>query len=147
MSKAREWHHTSSFFSSQASQAQPTSQAQPSSHLFDRDFERETLRRYVKQPPSKILCLLGPRNCGKSALVRWFVSEEGPLKDMALLYNCRYLDTSSPQEFARTALQVRLPRLFSSPDSMMTRLRALLSREGERRGKTTEEALELFLPT
>lgn len=147
--RPRPWDQQHLLLASHITQAQPTtSQAQPR-RLFDRDSEKEALTRYMKQPPGKILCLLGPRNCGKSALMRWMVSreEEGPAKDVALLYNCRYLDTSSPQAFAQTALKVPLPRLFYSPDSMVARIRALLEGEKARRPMSAQQVFEVFLAT
>jgi hypothetical protein len=73
--------------------------------------------------------------------------EEGPAKDVALLYNCRYLDTSSPQAFAQTALPVPLPHLFYSPDSMVARIRALLEGEKARRPMSAQQGFEVFLAT
>lgn len=113
--------------------------------LFDRASEEHALTSHVKEAPTRILCILGPRNSGKSALVGSCVTE-GPLEGRAVLYDCRSLITSSPQEFASAALRVPFPSLPDSPDTIRERVIAAAQREYARRGSRPEDVFEFVVP-
>ena len=124
-------------------QAQPDSGAKA---LFNRDFEKGVLEKYVAAEPKRVLCLFGPRNVGKSALLRWLVTK-GPLKDQALLYDCRELDAGTPVGFATTALrQVSLPAGLTQPGTLSDTITTAIRREGERRSIKPEQLIELVGP-
>lgn len=93
--------------------------------LHDRELERDRLKEHVETPPRTFLCLLGPRNSGKSTLLEWMVSE-GPFKGNAMLLDCRVLQGSNPNDFAKAALRLDLPANLSES------LAAEVAREVER---------------
>mmetsp|Transcript_12592 Transcript_12592/g.34411 ORF Transcript_12592/g.34411 Transcript_12592/m.34411 type:complete len:102 (+) Transcript_12592:146-451(+) len=74
------------------------------------------LQEYVSLKPKTLLMLFGPRNCGKSAIVSSML--EGPLKDNAVLLDCRAIGTATPERFARGAVSAGLPKALRSKDGI-----------------------------
>ena len=56
----------------------PSVNLQVSQPLFDRTRELNNLKEWVNKPPHKSLVLVGPQNCGKSAVVKRFLEELQP---------------------------------------------------------------------
>lgn len=104
--------------------------------LHDRELERDRLKEHVETPPRTFLCLLGPRNSGKSTLLEWMVSE-GPFKGNAMLLDCRVLQGSNPNDFAKAALRLDLPANLSES------LAAEVAREVERIKEKTPSRIGL----
>ena len=73
--------------------------------LYDRQLERARLDSALTQGPSQVLLILGPRNCGKTAILKSFL--EG--KRHAVYVDCRAMDSSNPTTFTSRLLRQLQP--------------------------------------
>ena len=72
--------------------------------------------------PTAIIVVLGPRNCGKTALLKEVFSE----KPYTVYINCRGISTSTPANFVEAVLTNVLPKApMSVQEMVMNSLQAL----------------------
>ncbi|GAX76795.1 hypothetical protein CEUSTIGMA_g4241.t1 [Chlamydomonas eustigma] len=77
------------------------------SNIFNRILELEKLETTVEGDPSGILVVLGPRSCGKTALLSSHFSQR---RD-AVYINCRVFDATTPQYFVNEVLKVLMDKM------------------------------------
>ncbi|GAX86106.1 hypothetical protein CEUSTIGMA_g13519.t1 [Chlamydomonas eustigma] len=77
------------------------------SNIFNRTLELEKLKSAVKGDPSQILVVLGPRSCGKTALMSSHFSKRLD----AVYINCREFDATTPQYFVKKVLKVLMDKI------------------------------------
>ncbi|GAX81148.1 hypothetical protein CEUSTIGMA_g8581.t1 [Chlamydomonas eustigma] len=85
------------------------------SNIFNRILELEKLESEVKGDPSQILVVLGPRSCGKTALMSSHFSKRWD----TVYINCRVFDATTPQYFVKEVLTVlmdKMPTLIEEKD-------------------------------
>ena len=86
--------------------------------FYGRQFEKEQLDRELKQDPCEILLLLGPPNCGKSALLDDFCKG----KRHVVYLDCRNMSASDPNAFITALLKQLMPK---APHNLQLRLAGL----------------------
>ncbi|GAX86645.1 hypothetical protein CEUSTIGMA_g14053.t1, partial [Chlamydomonas eustigma] len=77
------------------------------SNIFNRILELEKLETTVDGDPSGILVVLGPRSCGKTALMSSHFSKRLD----AVYINCREFDATTPQDFVKEVLKVLMDKM------------------------------------
>ncbi|GAX81399.1 hypothetical protein CEUSTIGMA_g8830.t1 [Chlamydomonas eustigma] len=77
------------------------------SNIFNRILELKKLESAVEVDPSQILVVLGPRSCGKTALL----SSHFSARRDAVYINCRLFDATTPQDFMKEVLTVLIHKM------------------------------------
>ncbi|GAX74431.1 hypothetical protein CEUSTIGMA_g1880.t1 [Chlamydomonas eustigma] len=83
------------------------SYARKDSLLFNREHEKKRLETEFSNNPAGMLVVLGPRSCGKTALLSDYFSNS---LDSVYL-DCRSIDSSSPQLFIRKVLMLLMEKM------------------------------------
>lgn len=83
-------------------------QAMPAKRpMFNRKYELQQLDQVCMKEPGGILVVLGPRSCGKTAVMKSYFSN----KKNAVYIDCRTIDASTPKSFAYALIQQLLPKV------------------------------------
>ena len=72
--------------------------------MFDREHEMQELEKCLDAPPGGIIVLVGPRNSGKSLLLSSLL-DSAKYAERVKLINCRMVDVTTPDGFARAMLE------------------------------------------
>ena len=81
------------------------------SDFYNRATEQGLLDAEFQETPTSIKVMLGPRSCGKSALVKQYLRQK-KLNDTVCYINCRRGDAITPTELATTLLQEGIPAVI-----------------------------------
>jgi ABC-type cobalamin/Fe3+-siderophores transport system ATPase subunit len=100
--------------------AQGPSKEEP--RFFNRTDEQRAFEEMCAKAPTAILAVLGPRSCGKTALLKEVLGD----KPYSVYINCRGISTSTPASFVEALLTSVLPKApLSVQEMVMTSLRTL----------------------
>ncbi len=102
----------------------PTSHARyrPCTTLFNRQHEIQQLESFCMRNPTDILVVLGPRSCGKTAILKSTFAG----KKNALYIDCRSIDASSPATFVYALIKELLPKVPVSAEQVAIRALSLI---------------------
>lgn len=90
--------------------------------LFNRQHETQQLESFCMHNPTEILVILGPRSCGKTAIIKSCFAG----KKNALYIDCRDIDASSPATFVYALIKELLPKVPVSAEQLVIRALSLI---------------------
>ena len=90
--------------------------------LFNRQHEIQQLESFCMHNPTDILVVLGPRSCGKTAIIKSYFAG----KKNALYIDCRDIDASSPATFVYALIKELLPKVPVSAEQVAIRALSLI---------------------
>eukprot|EP00898_Chlorokybus_atmophyticus_P000573 jgi/Chlat1/1516/Chrsp12S02034 len=129
--------------------SQTSSGASEAGNLFDREYELDELEKLCSGLPQGISVILGPRNCGKTKVLKAFVKRRG-LEGTRSYIDCRKTPMRTPQDMAASLSRLPLPTFGdllprnAIIKALRTRFPGLLRRLLERASVTSELGLYSF---